>query len=167
MPVRNTIPIRIRAGKQTPQNNHLDLIRSQLQSVPPESDDRAAFEFAQFKECEDLGDIPAAFAALQRGNAIMYRHFDQDIGRESALFDRLIARCTPSLSGRITASILDYCGLPHEPGCTDVRRNTTAIGTLSSTQVREPIHKRALGEWRRYATQLEPLRELLGDRWSK
>jgi hypothetical protein len=28
--------------------------------------------------------------------------------------------------------------------------------------VREPIHQRAIGEWQRYARQLEPLRVAIG-----
>jgi hypothetical protein len=35
------------------------------------------------------------------------------------------------------------------------------VATPSSAQVREPIHARALGQWRRYATRLEPLRRAL------
>ena len=34
--------------------------------------------------------------------------------------------------------------------------------TLSSAQVREPIHGRALGEWKPYAAQLTGLRHALG-----
>jgi hypothetical protein len=58
--------------------------------------------------------------------------------------------------------ILAYCGLPYESGCTDLSRNTTAVSTLSSAQVREPIHARSLGEWRRYERQLAPLQVALG-----
>jgi hypothetical protein len=35
------------------------------------------------------------------------------------------------------------------------------VATLSAAQVREPIHARALGEWRRYARQLAPPRALV------
>jgi hypothetical protein len=56
---------------------------------------------------------------------------------------------------------MEYCQLPYEPGCSDLTRNTTAVDTLSSAQVREGIHARTLGEWRRYERQLEPLRAAL------
>ncbi len=59
--------------------------------------------------------------------------------------------------------ILDFCGLPYEEGLVDTSRNTTAVDTLSSAQVREPIHARTIGEWRRYETQLKPLRDALAD----
>ena len=61
-----------------------------------------------------------------------------------------------------TRRLLDFCGLPYETGCVDTTRNTAPVATLSSAQVRAPIHRQALGEWRRYSRQLEPLRKLLG-----
>lgn len=60
-----------------------------------------------------------------------------------------------------TARLFDFCGLPFEPGCGDTTRNTGAVATLSAAQVRQPIHARGLGEWRRYEHQLEPLRALI------
>lgn len=57
--------------------------------------------------------------------------------------------------------VLDFCGLAREPGCEDIARNAAPVSTLSSAQVREPLHTRAIGQWRRYARQLEPLRASL------
>ncbi|RZA20257.1 MAG: sulfotransferase family protein [Lysobacteraceae bacterium] len=57
--------------------------------------------------------------------------------------------------------VLDFCGLPFEAECLDHTRNRSSVSTLSSAQVREPIHARGIGEWRRHARQLEPLRKLL------
>lgn len=54
--------------------------------------------------------------------------------------------------------VFDFCGLAVEDGCEDLARNTTPVSTLSSSQVREPIHTRTVGQWRRYEAQLEPLR---------
>ena len=59
------------------------------------------------------------------------------------------------------ATLLDFCGLPFEAACLDHTSNRSSVATLSSAQVREPIHARGLGEWRRYERQLQPLRELL------
>ncbi|MBG3851960.1 sulfotransferase [Xanthomonas sp. WHRI 8391] len=53
------------------------------------------------------------------------------------------------------------CGLEIEPGQIDITRNAAASATLSSVQVREGVHGRNVEEWRRYATQLEPLRQTL------
>jgi tetratricopeptide (TPR) repeat protein len=57
--------------------------------------------------------------------------------------------------------LLAHCGLDFEPGCLDTAGNRAAVATLSSAQVREPIHARSLQEWRRYERQLEPLRQAL------
>ena len=56
-----------------------------------------------------------------------------------------------------------HCGFAHEPGCAQMSRNKTAVDTLSSAQVREPIHTRALGEWRRYENQLLSLSAALAE----
>ena len=53
--------------------------------------------------------------------------------------------------------ILAFCGLGWEPGCTDLGSNRRAVNTASSAQVREPIHQRGIGAWRRYEAQLQPL----------
>ena len=54
--------------------------------------------------------------------------------------------------------VLGFCGLAFEPGCLDTAGNRAPVATLSSAQVRAPIHQRASGEWRRYAEPLQPLR---------
>jgi len=57
--------------------------------------------------------------------------------------------------------VLMHCGLEWEESCLRPERNTAPVATPSSAQVREPIYTRSLGEWRRYATQLEPLRKMI------
>ena len=334
-----------RMRKQTAESNHLGYIERQLKTVTQGSEDHASFELARFKILEDLGRTDEAFAALVRGNDIMYARTQHDVARERAMFDalidatpadflgrpgegrdgptpifiiglprsgttlldrildnhsqvvstgersdmprqlrwaadchghelidaRLIARLAgvdyaelgrrylaqtqwrargkpfyvdklppnyllagiihralphapilhmvrdpmdvcfsnykamfgnsypysydltavaahygqyrrlmqhwhAAMPGRIcdvaydalvadpeavARRVMEYCGLPYEAGCSDVTRNTTAVDTLSSAQVREGIHTRTLGEWRRYETQLEPLRTSL------
>ena len=82
-----------RLRKQTPEHNHLAHIGAQLQRVQRGSEDHAALEFAQYKELEDLGRFDAAWAALERGNAIMHARLDYDAGRERRLVDGLIECC--------------------------------------------------------------------------
>jgi tetratricopeptide (TPR) repeat protein len=53
--------------------------------------------------------------------------------------------------------VLNFCRLPCETGCADLTRNAGVVATLSMVQVRSPMHGRAFGEWRPYATQLAPL----------
>ena len=59
-------------------------------------------------------------------------------------------------------ALLSYCDLEWEPGCVDTSRNAAPVATISSAQVRQPIHARGLEEWRRYERQLQPLRQTLG-----
>jgi len=58
--------------------------------------------------------------------------------------------------------VVDFCGLDWDPACVDLTANESAVATLSTAQVREPIHARALEEWRHYEKQLAPLKRALG-----
>jgi hypothetical protein len=59
--------------------------------------------------------------------------------------------------------ILDYCGLEFEPSCVEFYRTERSVRTASSEQVRQPIYREALEQWRHYEPWLGPLRESLGD----
>ena len=83
-----------RLRKCTEENNHLDFIRERLQSVEQGSEDHAGFEFAQYKELEDLGRTDEAWAALQRANAMMFERLKDQVQDEQALFDAITARCS-------------------------------------------------------------------------
>ena len=59
--------------------------------------------------------------------------------------------------------ILDFCELPFEPACLEFHRTERSIKTASSEQVRQPIFREGLDQWRHYEPWLGPLREALGD----
>ena len=59
--------------------------------------------------------------------------------------------------------VLEHCGLEVEEACLHPERNAAPVATPSSAQIREPVHRRGLGQWRRYAQQLEPLRRALAE----
>ncbi|MCC5872889.1 MAG: sulfotransferase [Gammaproteobacteria bacterium] len=59
--------------------------------------------------------------------------------------------------------ILDFCGLPFEDACLRYYETERNVRTPSSEQVRKPIFRESLEQWRRYEPFLEPLREALGD----
>ena len=58
--------------------------------------------------------------------------------------------------------ILDHCGLPFEAGCLRFHENDRAVRTASSEQVRRPIFREGLEQWRHYEPWLKPLKAALG-----
>src|SRR5688572_10323131 len=56
-----------------------------------------------------------------------------------------------------------YLGLPEVEGVTDILANKTVTTTASTLQLRQPIHTRNVGGWRRYATGMAPVQGLLED----
>jgi len=59
--------------------------------------------------------------------------------------------------------LLDYCDLPFEDGCLHFYDNDRAVRTVSSEQVRRPIFRDGLDQWRNYEPWLGPLEGALGD----
>ncbi|HEY0340304.1 MAG TPA: hypothetical protein VGC34_05830, partial [Steroidobacteraceae bacterium] len=62
-----------------------------------------------------------------------------------------------------TRRLLEFCGLEFEPACLDFHRTHRTIHTASSEQVRQPLFRDGLHQWRNYEPWLGPLREVLGD----
>ena len=59
--------------------------------------------------------------------------------------------------------MLDYCGLEFEPACIDFHKNKRSVRTPSSEQVRQPIFREGLDQWKKYEPWLGPLKAALGD----
>jgi tetratricopeptide (TPR) repeat protein len=59
--------------------------------------------------------------------------------------------------------ILDFCGLEFESACLDFHKTERSVRTASSEQVRQPIYRAGLDQWRNYEPWLGPLHEALGD----
>jgi tetratricopeptide (TPR) repeat protein len=59
--------------------------------------------------------------------------------------------------------ILGFCGLEFEPACLEFYKTTRSVRTASSEQVRQPIYREGLDQWRNFEPWLGPLREALGD----
>jgi tetratricopeptide (TPR) repeat protein len=58
--------------------------------------------------------------------------------------------------------ILEYCGLPFESACLEFHKNERSVRTASSEQVRQPIYRDGLDQWRHFEPWLGPLRAALG-----
>src|SRR6202035_467704 len=59
--------------------------------------------------------------------------------------------------------ILDFCDLRFEPACVDFFKTERSVRTASSEQVRQPIFREGLHQWRHYEQWLAPLKDALGD----
>jgi tetratricopeptide (TPR) repeat protein len=58
--------------------------------------------------------------------------------------------------------LLDYCGLDFEEACLRFHENRRPVRTPSAQQVRKPIFRDSLEQWRHYEPWLQPLVEALG-----
>jgi hypothetical protein len=101
----------------------------------------------------------------------------EDIGRYYRDYVGLMAHFDTLLPGRVhrvhyeamvadteheVRRLLDYCGLPFEDACLRFHENERAVRTPSAEQVRQPIYRDALEQWRHYEPWLGPLRDALG-----
>jgi len=59
--------------------------------------------------------------------------------------------------------LLAHCALAFEPACLNFHATARAVRTASAEQVRQPIYTSAVGHWRHFERELEPLAAALGD----
>tara|TARA_B000000557_G_scaffold263096_1_gene265192 strand:+ start:300 stop:2306 length:2007 start_codon:yes stop_codon:yes gene_type:complete len=59
--------------------------------------------------------------------------------------------------------LLDFCGLEFEQSCVEFYKSDRSVRTPSSEQVRQPIYKSGMDQWRGFEAHLGPLKEALGD----
>lgn len=103
----------------------------------------------------DLRDLGRYF----RDYVDMMAHFDAVLpGRVHRVDYRALVEDTEAEVRRL----LDHCGLPFEAACLRFHENKRAVRTPSSEQVRSPVFRDALEQWRNYEPWLGPLRETLG-----
>jgi tetratricopeptide (TPR) repeat protein len=110
-----------------------------------------------------------------RGQGFSYSF--TDMGRYYADYVRLMAHFDRVLPGHVhrviherliehpqreIRALLDFLGLPFDPACLSFHENPRAVRTPSSEQVRRPINREGMDQWRPYETHLGPLKEALG-----
>jgi tetratricopeptide (TPR) repeat protein len=59
--------------------------------------------------------------------------------------------------------LLEHCRLAFEPACLRFYETQRPVRTPSAEQVRQPLYDSAVGYWRNFAHELEPLQRALGD----
>jgi tetratricopeptide (TPR) repeat protein len=101
----------------------------------------------------------------------------EDIGRYYRDYVELMAHFDAVLPGRVhrviyeqlvedteaeVRRVLAYCGLPFDERCLRFYENERNVRTASSEQVRQPIYRGGLEQWRHYELWLDPLKRALG-----
>jgi tetratricopeptide (TPR) repeat protein len=112
--------------------------------------------FAQGQEFTyDLGELGRYYRAYVE----LMSHFDDVLpGRVHRVIYEDLVEDTETEVRRL----LEYCGLGFEPACLRFYENDRAVRTVSSEQVRRPIFRDGLDQWRRYEPWLGPLKAALG-----
>ena len=102
----------------------------------------------------------------------------EDIARYYRTYVELMAHWDAVLPGRVlrvehedvvedletnVRRLLDFCGLPFESACLEFHKTERSIRTASSEQVRQPIFREGLDQWRNFEPWLGSLRQALGD----
>jgi hypothetical protein len=59
--------------------------------------------------------------------------------------------------------LLAYCRLDYESDCVDFHKTERNVRTASSEQVRQPLYREGVNQWRHYDPWLAPLRAELSD----
>ena len=100
----------------------------------------------------DLRDIARYYGAYRR----LMEHWRRVL--PGALYEVSYEALVADQAGE-TRRLLAHCGLEWEEACAQFHRNPAASTTASASQVRRPIYRSSVEQWRHYEAELEPLRE--------
>ncbi|MDP3677097.1 MAG: sulfotransferase [Novosphingobium sp.] len=104
----------------------------------------------------DLGDIGTYYADYVR----LMAHFDAAMpGAVHRVFHEALVADPEAEVRKLLAAL----GLEFEEATLRFHENTRAVRTASSEQVRRPVNRDGIGQWRRYSELIDPLRQALGD----
>ena len=107
-----------------------------------------------------FGNLKQLFAQGQE-----FTYSSEDIARYYRTYLELMRHWDAVLPGRVlrvqhedvvddlegsVRRILDFCELDFEPGCVEFHKTSRSIRTASSEQVRQPIYREGLDQWRNY-----------------
>lgn len=89
----------------------------------------------------------------------LMRHFDQVMPGtiHRIINERLIENFEPEVR-----RLLDRVGVPFDPACLDFHRSTRPVRSASAEQVRRPINREGVDQWRAFEPWLGPLKFALG-----
>jgi len=119
--------------------------------------------------------MDACFATFKQ-SFFRFAYSLDDLAQYYLAYDRLSRHWRDTLGSRIievnyedlvtdqeaqTRRLLESLGLEFEEACLNFEQNTAPVATASSTQVREKVHTRSVGKWKKFAKQLQPLKDQL------
>jgi tetratricopeptide (TPR) repeat protein len=102
----------------------------------------------------------------------------EDITRYYRMYRDLMAHWDTALPGKVlriqhedvvenleanVRRILEFCGLDFEPACVDFHKTERRVHTASSEQVRQPINRDGVDQWRNFDPWLGPFKKALDD----
>ncbi|MFT5571614.1 MAG: tetratricopeptide (TPR) repeat protein [Cryomorphaceae bacterium] len=90
---------------------------------------------------------------------MLMAHYDQAL---PGIIHRVHYEDTVDQTEAEVKRLLEYCGLPFEQACLRFFENKRAVRTASSEQVRQPIYRGGMDQWRNYEPWLDPLKVVLG-----
>jgi len=122
--------------------------------------------------------MDACFASYKQLFADAYKHsYDQvEMARHHARYYDLMALWRERFPGRFfdisyedtardlepnARALIEFVELPWEDACLHFHEQKAAVTTASAVQVRQPVHTRSIGRWRRYEKQLDLMRATL------
>ncbi|HEY6869795.1 MAG TPA: sulfotransferase, partial [Novosphingobium sp.] len=120
-----------------------------------------------------FGNLKQLFAQGQE-----FSYAVEDIARYYRTYLELMRHWDTILPGRVLRVInedviddletqvrrmLAYCGVPFDPACLTFNENRRSVRTPSSEQVRRPVNRDGVDQWRAFAPWLDPLKQALGE----
>jgi tetratricopeptide (TPR) repeat protein len=120
-----------------------------------------------------FGNLKQLFASGQE-----FAYSVEDIARYYRTYLQLMRHWDAVLPGRVlrvqhedlvddlegnVRRLLDYCGLGFEAACDEFHKTERSVRTASSEQVRQPLYREGLEQWRHYEPWLGSLSAALGD----
>lgn len=101
-----------------------------------------------------------SIGAYYRDYLRLMRHFDRVAPGtvHRVINERLIEDFEPEVR-----RLLDHAGLPFDPACLDFHRSDRPVRSASAEQVRRPVNREGLDQWRAFEPWLGPLKQALGE----
>ena len=119
--------------------------------------------FSNFRQHYDAGALWShslpAIGNYYRDYLRLVRHFDAVLPGKihHVINERLIDDFEPEVR-----RLLDHVGVPFDPACLDFHRSDRPVRSASAEQVRRPVNREGVDQWRKFEPWLGPLKEALG-----